>query len=92
MILTDASADLVNRMVNDFLRRPSLPTATDPMHEALQYLLAFGGMGHLGMELETIEPLLFICHSRQGRTLGLGNDMECRWQYFDSVTMAHPNI
>ncbi len=90
--VTHLLADLADALLDDLARSPERLAATDLKQKTLDDALTLTGMGHLGVELQTVEVAFFIRHAGHGCVLGFTNHLESRRQGVDPVAMTHPDI
>ncbi|CCK03561.1 hypothetical protein BN129_2244 [Cronobacter sakazakii 701] len=91
-IVTHLLTNALNRVVDDFRRRPQRFALTDVAHKALQHTQALTGVSHFRVELHAVETLLFVRHDRERTGFGAGDGHEIRRNSGHFIAVAHPDI
>ena len=86
--VADLGADLVDRVVNDVVRRPGIAAAADFVDEARVDARALRGVGDFRMELQTVVAALFVGDAGDRHVAGAGNQLEAGRNFDHAVAVA----
>ena len=84
--------DLVHLGLDDRRHGPPGGTPAHVVEEVLEHLLAPGGMGHLGVELDAVDPPVGVLQGRHRDHVGAGGHPEPGRRLHDRVAVAHPHV
>ena len=89
----DLLTNLLHSSVDIRAHRPGRFAAADVVDKILENRGTFGGMGYLGVKLQTINTLFGIMplHRRNGRIVRMGNGTETWRHPLDAVPVRHPH-
>ena len=90
-LLAHPLADPGGRVLDE---RAHAESEADPalLEEGLVQLASPRGVGHLGVELDGVEPLLRVRHRAEGRVLAAADDAESARRRRHLVSVAHPDV
>src|SRR4051812_38830487 len=89
--LSNLCTDTVDCVFDDVADAPESVTTADLTNESFQHPCTLFGVGDLGVELNTIEPTLFVSHRRVGNGLRCGCRLKTGRKCRDPIAVAHPD-
>ncbi len=87
----DQLADPADFVIDEVPGRPVRYTATDVEEKVVQDLAAARRMGNLRVEQHSVDRLLLVLHSGDGRVGARGRDAEMRRRLIHAVAMTRPH-
>ena len=91
LLVADLRPEGCHRILDEGIHPPGTGAAADVIQEIAEDLLAVFAVGDLRVELDGVELLFPVFHSRHRADLGMGGDVESRGHLFDPVRVAHPH-
>ena len=92
LFAADLLADLADLCFKEALHRVIPGAAADGKEEVLQNKTALNGVGHLGVELHAVKPVLFVRVCRHGGKIGVAGGAEALGQRRDEIGVAHEHV
>ena len=77
-------------VLHEGVHLPVAGAAADVVHEVVQHLLTLSGVEHLGVELNSVQPLFLVLSCGHRAVDSVGSDFETGRSLLDIVVVAHP--
>ena len=90
LVAAHLRADAGDAVLDDVARVPVRAAPADLVHETMQYPGALAGVGHLRMELQTVDRFVFMDNDRRQVILRGRDHAIARGYALDRVSVAHP--
>ena len=91
LLIADALPQSLDGILNERIHLPVAGAEADIVQEVFEHLIAELAVGHLGMELDSVELLRLVLHGSHRAVIGGGGDLEALRQLIDPVRMTHPH-
>src|SRR5690606_11497006 len=90
LLVTDLRPDILDRILDECLHAPVAFTSAHFIQEVADHFVAMYGVAYLRMELDAVQPALFVREASERSVLRRCIDDEAFRQFHDMVAMAHP--